>query len=213
MCWSLAGRSRFRRRWVGGEAQPRRHAAVCRRARGCSVSAASSTSVQFDPRGRSLDRYVPDHTDGARDSTTFEPRIAAPRQAVVTVDHLPSAAVPPTIPGPSLRNGSDAHGLPVGVSRSVLEPRAAPAKNVTIPRASRGHSPMLAKHHAVSRPVSAQCPKIPDCWDRYVPDEAGRAPDSTMCKDVAAASRASDWFGGALHAFLPPLPGLPSICS
>jgi len=39
----------------------------------------------------------------------------------------------------------DARGLPAGVSRSFLGPRLTPAKNVTIPRTSRGHSPALAR--------------------------------------------------------------------
>ena len=46
----------------------------------------------------------------------------------------------------------DAHGLPVGVSRSLLGPRPTPAQNVTIPRASRGHSPA----HATPRTCSDQ---------------------------------------------------------
>ena len=37
-------------------------------------------------------------------------------------------------------NGADAHGLSVGGSRSMLGPRPRRAWNVTMPRASRGHS-------------------------------------------------------------------------
>ena len=108
----------------------------------------------------------------------------------------------------------DAHGLSVGVSRSLLGPRPTPAKNVTIPRASRGHSPAHARprtcsdqrKHPTDKPwafpsgpadslcsrVRAQRGVLPPRLRSPRPSSRGPpALDRNVCRNRARASRAS----------------------
>ncbi len=119
----IAGQSPFRPRGVGGEAQTRRHAAVCRPARGCigfgvvdehPVRSMRSEFGSLRSRSHGRPAYFNDFRDPDRSSEAGSGHGRSP-----AVD-CPS---PPIIPVPSLRNGSDAYGLSVGVSRSWLPRR------------------------------------------------------------------------------------------